>query len=351
MGKIITPLFESKAQLFSDTHAFAHYNGGAERQLTKSYAFGLNDNFQGSTHYIGDIIDFEFLEARLKSFGYTPDTFPKKFLDVLRITAPQGKEKLSYKPSMYERDMENHMRFFDAAFFKASKGKESTFYHGNHDPGIALLAGESFGDIQIKEEDIFETENAKRFLVEHGQNFDKWFTTNYTDWVSYYACRIIDGALKQDYLLAKKLPFLEDGYLLTNSLKTAAKTIGVVKPFRKNAATKAHKMGVDGVICGHIHKLDDRMITVPGHEDTKIRYINTGDGLTHGNVLLNTHYDVFEKLRKGDLPPSALKILEDVNPLENFRGLTLDYLQTAWEAELEYLRAKDNKIEIEHAIS
>lgn len=351
MGKPLSPLFESKAQFFSDTHTFGHYNGGAARHLLKSYAFGINENFKGETHYIGDIIDFEFLEARLKSFGYTIDTFPKNFLDVLRITAPTKREQKSYEMAMYENDMETHMRFFDSAFFKASKDKESTIYYGNHDPGVSLLDGQTIGGIQIKKEAIYKTESGQRYIVEHGQKFDQWFSKNYSDWVSYYACRIIDGALKQDYLAAKRLPFMEDSYILTNSLKGVAKTIGVVKPFRKAAAAKAYELNLDGVICGHIHKMDDRIIAVPGHEDTKIRYLNTGDGLTHGNTLLNTHDDVFKKLRKKDLPKKAFAVLEKQNPLEHFRPQTLAYLQTAWEAELEYLHNKKSKSGLEAILS
>lgn len=339
MGKTTLDFAAVRAQFFSDSHTFRHYNGGAEKQLLKAFASASDPNFKAPTYYVGDIIDFEFIEARMKKLGYTLDNFPTKFQDALKIIAPQPTEKESqyYTPDMYWQDVNMHHRFFDTMMFKGSKDQETILMGGNHDPGFFLLAGETINGITIKKEDIYTTNHGKKYDVEHGQEFDKYFLGEnpYDKPIVQFACRVVDAAMEQDYLWGRKYESLEGQYFMTNAIKWLAKQSPEILPiFKRNADIKVQKLGLDGVICGHIHLFADSTLKSGAH------YLNIGDGMTHGNSLAHMDDDNWLKVHKKNMPKSAKEILENVNPLERFRSNTQTFLQRAWEAELEHLHIK-----------
>lgn len=319
MGKKPPVLSRVAAQFFSDTHTFHPYNGGVYKHLQKLYASTAEKLF-----FVGDVTDFEYIAHALGDRGFSLDKFPTDFKKVLEILKPHNAE--------------HHLRFYDAMHLKAAGGTEVTFLGGNHDEGMDLLDGLSLDDISIKKETVYDAGKHGRYHVEHGQHFDEWFGKEYSDWVSYNACRILDGALKVDFKLGQKMEALKEAYPFTNVLKGFAKSVGVVKPFKKNALAKAFEMNATGVIAGHIHKAANKTENYNGRD---IQYINTGDGLTHGTSWGHSADGQWRKIKRKHLPKSSAEVLEAVNPIEEvYREQTWMFLQTGWSAQLAYLHSK-----------
>lgn len=318
MGKKSRVLSRVAAQFFSDTHTFHKHNGGVPKHLQKLYASNADQ-----IYFVGDTTDFEYVVSALEKKGYGLENFPTDFMKVLDVLKPHNQEM--------------HLRFYDAMNFKAAQGKEIIFLGGNHDEGMDLLDGRMINGLQIKKETTYDAGQYGRYHVEHGQHFDEWFGKGYSDWVSEKACRILDRTLELDYEIGQKFESMKEAYAFTNVLKGVAKSVGVVKPFKNNALAKAFNLGADGVICGHIHKSANVMEEFGGRQ---IRYLNTGDGLTHGTSW--THNEgVWSKLKRKALPESAKDILEpSSNILEKYRPQSIEFLKAGWRAQLEYLHSK-----------
>ncbi len=76
------------------------------------------------------------------------------------------------------------------------------------------------------------------------------------------------------------LPYLSLSAFLKNRVKRAVEFVG---NFEEAVVREAHEAGADGVICGHIHTAEFRMID-------GIHYCNDGDRVESGTALVE-HFD------------------------------------------------------------
>ena len=162
---------------------------------------------------------------------------------------------------------------------KARKGTKVVYIPGNHDEALREYADLSFGDIDMRMEDIFETADGRRFLVLHGDHFDgvvkyaKWLAV-LGDWAYPSAMILSDGV----NVVRRKfgLPYWSLSAYLKHKVKNAVDYIG---NYETALAREARARDVDGVICGHIHHAEIRPI-----ED--ILYCNDGDWVESCTALV-----------------------------------------------------------------
>lgn len=166
---------------------------------------------------------------------------------------------------------------------KARKGTKVIFIPGNHDELFREFLNSDFGQIEIRPEHIHVTKEGKRFLVIHGDEFDvvvtyaKWLAV-LGDW-SYNALLWINTIFNE---VRRKLgyPYWSLSAYLKQKAKRAVEFIGA---FETALADEARKRGVDGVVCGHIHKAEMRMID-------DVLYCNDGDWVESCTALVE-HLD------------------------------------------------------------
>jgi len=152
----------------------------------------------------------------------------------------------------------------------ARKGTEVIYVPGNHDDRVRDFCGVHFGGVIVARDVIHETADGKRYLVVHGDEFDgvvqhaKWLAF-LGDW-SYRTILMLNTLVNR---LRRRLGF---GYWsLSAFLKVKVKNaLQFIENFEAAVADEARRRGVDGVICGHIHKAEMRDID-------GIQYINDGD--------------------------------------------------------------------------
>lgn len=153
---------------------------------------------------------------------------------------------------------------------KARHGTKITYIPGNHDEGARQFLGLMFGDIRIEDELIHTTADGRRLLVLHGDRFDG--VVQCAKWLAIVGDRLYDFTLTLNRIFNRIRSRFGLGYWsLSQFLKHKVKTaVSFVSRFEEAVAAEARSQGLDGVICGHIHKAEMR-------EVDGVLYCNDGD--------------------------------------------------------------------------
>ena len=161
---------------------------------------------------------------------------------------------------------------------KLSNKTQIIWIRGNHDEFLHEFMGNHFGGIEIREDYVFTTKvwveddlyRNESYYVFHGDVIDI-FITKYK-WLSKIGAVGYDFALwlnrwYNKYRVWRKLPYQSISQKIKSGVKAAT---NYVNDFEVTALSMASKKGCHGVMCGHIHQPEDRMINGK-------RYLNSGD--------------------------------------------------------------------------
>ena len=154
---------------------------------------------------------------------------------------------------------------------KLSNKTQIIWIRGNHDEFIQEFMGNHFGGIEIREDYIIDLPNSnKKYYIFHGDVIDV-FITKYK-WLAKIGSIGYDFALWLNrwynrYRKWRNLPYISISQKIKSGVKAAT---NYINDFETTALSMASKKGCDGVMCGHIHQPEDRMIN--GHH-----YLNSGD--------------------------------------------------------------------------
>lgn len=162
---------------------------------------------------------------------------------------------------------------------KAKKGTKVIFVPGNHDEVVRQFIGLDFGGIKIRDEHVHVTAKGKRMLVLHGDRFDGVIAC--AKWLAYVGDSLYTMILKfnqvyNGWRARAGLPYWSLSQYLKLKVKNA---VSYITSFEDALAAEARKQGVDGVICGHIHKAEIRDID-------GILYCNDGDWVESLSALV-----------------------------------------------------------------
>ncbi len=162
---------------------------------------------------------------------------------------------------------------------KAKKGTKVIFVPGNHDESIRQFIGLDFGGIKIRDEHVHTTANGKKMLVLHGDRFDGVIAC--AKWLAYVGDSLYTMILKfnqvyNGWRARMGLPYWSLSQYLKLKVKNA---VSYITSFEDALAAEARKQGLDGVICGHIHKPEIRDID-------GILYCNDGDWVESLSALV-----------------------------------------------------------------
>jgi UDP-2,3-diacylglucosamine pyrophosphatase LpxH len=188
---------------------------------------------------------------------------------------------------------------------KVDAGCRVIFVPGNHDEFARDYAGRLFGGIEVTNEAIHETADGKRFWVLHGDRFDsvitcaKWLA-HAGDWAYGQALRANDAV----FAIRKKmgLPYWSLSAWLKHKVKNA---VEYISRFEEIVAEEARLRGVDGVVCGHIHHAEIRMIG-------DVLYLNDGDWVESCSALVEDAAGHMEILRWATPPQRRVNALGEI---------------------------------------
>ena len=165
---------------------------------------------------------------------------------------------------------------------KARKGTAVIYIPGNHDEGARHFLGVAFGDIAIREDAIHVTARGQRLWVTHGDLFDG--VVQYARWLAVVGDALYALTLKlNQHVNALRARLGMRYWSLSQFLKGRVKNaVSYIVAFEDALAREARQRGLDGVVCGHIHKAEIREIG-------GILYCNDGDWVESLTALVETH--------------------------------------------------------------
>jgi len=136
---------------------------------------------------------------------------------------------------------------------KAKRGTKVLYVPGNHDELFRDYAGMYFAGIEVSPKVEHRTEDGRRFIVLHGDEFD--YVTMSNRWLAVLGSEAYDVLLRVNRWFNWARRKLGMGYwslskYLKNQVKEAVKFIS---NFEAAVVRAARDHGADGVICGHIH--------------------------------------------------------------------------------------------------
>ncbi len=172
-----------------------------------------------------------------------------------------------------------HNNVVQTVLKKAKKGTNVIFVPGNHDEAVRQFIDLDFGGIKVRDELVHVTAQGKRMLVLHGDRFDGVIAC--AKWLAYVGDSLYTVILKfnqvfNNWRARAGLPYWSLSQYLKLKVKNA---VSYISSFENALADEARKRGLDGVICGHIHKPEIREID-------GITYCNDGDWVESLSALV-----------------------------------------------------------------
>ncbi len=164
---------------------------------------------------------------------------------------------------------------------KARKGTRVVYVPGNHDEMARQFVGLAFGEIEVADEVIHVTADGKRLLVTHGDLFDG--VMQHARWLAYLG----DSLYTMTLVLNRWFNWARShfGYAywsLSQYLKHKVKNaVSFITAFERVMTEEARRRHCDGVVCGHIHKAEIRMMD-------GLVYCNDGDWVESLSALAET---------------------------------------------------------------
>ena len=166
----------------------------------------------------------------------------------------------------------------------AKRGTRVIYVAGNHDEFLRPLIpyGMGFGAVEIVNQTEHIGLDGKHYLVTHGDLFDG--ITRLAPWLSFLGDKLYDFVLDLNSRFNWIRHRMGFGYWsLSKYLKhKVKKAADFMFQFELNLARYCHKRGYDGVICGHIHHAEIKLID-------GIIYMNDGDWVESMTALVENH--------------------------------------------------------------
>ncbi|MEO0542484.1 MAG: UDP-2,3-diacylglucosamine diphosphatase [Pseudomonadota bacterium] len=183
---------------------------------------------------------------------------------------------------------------------KSHKGSEIIYIPGNHDEVMRQFLGTHFGGIEVMDKAVHESADGSKFLVIHGDQFD--MVVMNAKWLAHVGDWAYNAALGINYWF-NRLRRLWGGqyWSLSKWAKLKVKkAVNFIGDFEKVLANEANNIGVDGVICGHIHHATMK-------DCNGIRYINTGDWVESCTAIAEDQHGNFHLIDWSEITRARAK--------------------------------------------
>ncbi len=169
----------------------------------------------------------------------------------------------------------------------ARHGTQVTYIPGNHDEVLRDWLGLEVAGIRIANEAVHVGADGRRFLVIHGDQFDgviryAKFLAHLGDWA--YETALVMNRWFNAARRRLGYPYWSLSQWLKRQVKEAVKAID---RFEVALAQEAKRRGLDGVVCGHIHHAEMRVVQ-------GVLYMNDGDWVESCTALVEHEDGRFE---------------------------------------------------------
>lgn len=194
----------------------------------------------------------------------------------------------------YEYWGPDYARFFRIILKMVEKhGTIVHFLRGNHDDFLDKIIPMSMGSLNILKDMEIES-GGIRYFITHGDVFDS--ITSNMKWIAKLGDVAYNILLKINVMYNRiqswrGRPYYSFSQAIKNKVK---KAVSNASDFDKMLTDMARAKGCQGVICGHIHRPEDRVID-------GIRYLNSGDWVETMSALVEEYDGSWKILYYKDL--------------------------------------------------
>lgn len=175
-----------------------------------------------------------------------------------------------------------HTEVLQHIYHLANTGTEVIYIPGNHDMPMRYYDAGIVLNVQLYKQYIHHTKTGKKLLVVHGDEFDHavlYRTLNRLIGSSAYNLMVF---LNRSLHRLRRLARLEYWSFANYLKENIAQARKAIEAFEQAAVAETRQRGLDGVVCGHIHKPQVRQIG-------EILYCNDGDWTESCSALVETH--------------------------------------------------------------
>lgn len=183
----------------------------------------------------------------------------------------------------------------------ASKGTKVVLVPGNHDDAARQYLGMDFGGVRVEGFAEHECVDGKRLFVTHGDQFDLIVT--HSKMLSVLGGWAYDQLLvvNRFYNAGRKrlgMPYASLSQAIKGKVKRACT---FVSKFEAVLLEEAERRGMDGVVCGHIHKAEHSV------GENGLIYLNCGDWVESLTALV-------------EYADGRIEIVDGVKVIEEFKA-------------------------------
>ena len=173
----------------------------------------------------------------------------------------------------------SHSAVLNAILRKVDEGTRVIYVPGNHDEVFRDYCGVSLAGVELKHEAVHETADGRSLLVIHGDHFDGVVT--YARWLAHlgdyaYALALVLNDAFNGLRRRLGLPYWSLSAYLKHKVKNAA---SFISDFERALARETKTRGFDGVVAGHIHHAETKLID-------GVLYCNDGDWVESCTALV-----------------------------------------------------------------
>jgi UDP-2,3-diacylglucosamine pyrophosphatase LpxH len=192
---------------------------------------------------------------------------------------------------------------------RVRKGSRVVYIPGNHDEFARDFVEHHFGGIEVLEEASHTLLDGRKLWLIHGDYFDA--VVQYAKWLAYVGDSLYELTLRLNRHFNRVRAKLGMRYWsLSAYLKgKVKKALNFVTDFENAVANEALKRGYQGVVCGHIHRAEIRMIN-------GVLYCNDGDWVESRSALvehMDGHLELIFWDQELDFTPTKIRPAEKVH--------------------------------------
>lgn len=185
---------------------------------------------------------------------------------------------------------QSHTNVIRRILTAAKRDTKVTYIIGNHDEVLRGLLpyGIHFGNIDLVNQCRYQALNGKTYMIIHGDMFDGVLRTK-LQWLYHLGDMLYNILLTINVVVSKvrnyfNLPHWSLSQYLKNKTKEA---VSYVNNFEELITDYCRKQKADGVICGHVHRAEIKLIN-------NIDYMNDGDWVESCTALVENYDGTWE---------------------------------------------------------
>ena len=234
---------------------------------------------QERKHYRTVIISDVHIGAAHSKVKEAADFLDKVYCDRLILNGDIVDGWQLSKKSANKRWKPDYTRFVNVIMKMMEEYDTEVIYlRGNHDDFLENLVPLELGNISVLQDYILES-GSHRFFVTHGDVFDS--VTTKMEWLAKlgdvsYTVLLRFNSIYNKIRSRQGKPYFSLSQAIKHKVKQA---VSFISGFERMLTDLARSKRCDGVICGHIHYPEDRVID-------DIRYLNSGDWVESMSALL-----------------------------------------------------------------